>query len=187
MGTYSGLIETLDNAPRAANYIAEIGDASLENGSKIGLVFDAYDLLQKLCGTSRWMHEAYAAEGYSIHKIERELGKFIDASCIVVHKMKQQQVESRGAPKKEALKTLINHLNGVFEKYFSTQDINCDEVIYLSDEENQDNRKKDHKDQSRVTFIEECLKMAKIDYPDTWQRLLWSNDSTEPHTILRRF
>ena len=185
LGAYPGLLQATDNAPRPANYIFEIGDPSDKNAPKTGLVYDANNLLQILCNTSQWVSDAYTAAGYDIHDIERELGRFIDASCKVIQGMKKTKKESRGAPKKEALKSIINHLNWVFDKYYQTEDIDEDS---LDDDDHKDNRKVSGKEQSRTNFIEECLKLANIACPKNWRNLLWKEtDSPESKIVLKQF
>ena len=182
LGAYEGLPSATDNAPRPVNYICEIGDPSGEYGEKKGLVYDANNFLQTLCKTSYWIQEIYKSVGYDIHSIERELGRFIDASSKVVQNLKRSDVESRGRPEKQALRIVINHLNDVFEKYHSTPAIDGD---CLSDDERYDARKKTGKEQDRENFISECLGMASIPCPDSWRRLIYSEtDSPEKRVYL---
>lgn len=180
LGTYSGLVEATDNAPRPANYIHEIGDPSNDMGVKTGLVYEANDLLQKLCNTSYWIAEAYKVIGYDVHKIERELGRFIDASSKAIENIKQRDTESRGKPEKAALKTIINYMNYLFEKYYAVPDLDEDE---LEDKDQSDGRKMSGRDISKKNFIEECLNFAGIEYPPNWLHLLYGESDLPDNRI----
>ena len=185
LGTYDGLADATDKAPRPANYIHEIGDPPNDISVKTGLVYAANDLLQTLCKTSYWIGESYKAVGYDTHKIERELGKFIDASSKVVEKLKKSEIESRGKPEKKALKIIINHMNSLFEKYYAVPDLDDNT---LEDKDQSDGRKMSGRDISKKNFIEECLNFAGIKYPPNWLHLLYSeSDLPEDRILLRPF
>lgn len=173
LGAYKGAQQSVDQAPRAANYRAELeGTKKRKDGTnKDGLRRQAYDLMNDLSEMSYWMEEEFKAHGYDTNKLARELAKFVDAGTKISQKYDHK--ESRGASPQKALKMLVNTLRKVFEHYYSTSALDKD------DPEN-DGRKRDGQVKAEILFIRECLGFVSIETPKTDDgiRDLFYKDST---------
>jgi hypothetical protein len=145
LGAYPALVDNVQNAPRATEYVAAldpIRDA-------------ATNLLNSVKRLNVYGRDALVLEGIDIPTVEQTLAGLADAARESVARC--QYAESRGRRKREALSTVISGLCTVFEKHSSTP---------------RENRVKSG-NQSNLTeweaerdqFIRTALDVARIPYP----------------------
>lgn len=145
LGAYEGMVESADKEPTTAQYIAELNN--LRNQS--------WALCQDLATTSHWMHNLIEAHGYDLHKSTRDVAQLFDMITKVLQSKENEELDSRGRPKKRALKMLINTINQNFEHY------------------NRNNP------QARNDFIKECLDIAGIESPKDISKLIYNESTPE--------
>ena len=162
LGTYAEMEKSTDKAPTDAVYRAE-----LKNLRK-----QAYVLLEEL-RVSYWMRDLYTSYNYDLHDLEQELARFFDLSTKI---QREKNEDSRGRPPKRAITMLVNTLYQIFQQNYQIKEITEDEII---ENDAHDKRKKDGRQQALIWFIEECLKIAKIDYPSNVTNLIYTADTPE--------
>ena len=147
LGSYSGADIALKNAPKASDFVRRL--SSIEK--------DALRLLLNLKDSHKWVRDELIRTPIDLDKLYVELEKLLDASRSI--KGKYEGIESRGAPKKEALRHVIRiELREVFAEFNQGSNLARRKVGYvrpLSEAESQE-----------VDFIKFALDDVPIPYGD---------------------
>lgn len=184
VGAYEGAVESVDKAPKPANFVNELnGTKKNKDGTiKDGVRRQAFDLLSSLTGMSYWMTDEFVqTQGYDLKNFELELAGFFDV-CTKIAK-KYEDMPSSGRPKGSAKRIIVNDLNAVFEEYYS--------IPALDDSDNENDLRRNVVDNERAKFIRCCLEIDKISCPKTDAALLnliYSKDTpSEERLSIKRF
>jgi hypothetical protein len=164
IGQYEGAVESIDKKPRAANYLAELnGTKKNSDGTiKSGLRRQAFDLSESLADMSYLMRDEYKTHDYDLYEFHRHLARFLSTCAKIVDKYEGDT--SSGRPKNTALKMVVNSLNSVFDKYYA--------VPALDENDQENDRRRNAIQESRIKFIRECLSLDLIPCPETDSALL---------------
>lgn len=178
VGSYEGAVESIDKKPRPANYLAELnGTKKNTDGTlKDGLRRQAFDLSETLANMSYWMEDEFKEQGYDLYAFQRHLAGFLGA-CNKIRE-KHETAPSSGRPKESAKRMIVNYLNAVFEKYYA--------VPPLDEHDEENDKRRNAKQESRAAFLRECLALDSIPCPETDSALLQFlyTDSTHPEERL---
>jgi len=152
LGSYSGAEIAIANAPKASDFVRSL--SSIEN--------DTIKLLRTLEGVHQWVRDEFARTDIDFRVLYEELETLRDTSLSI--KGKYEDVESRGAPKKEALRHVILCLREIFTRYYrgpiqARREVGA--VQSLSEYES-----------AEEEFITVALSDAKIPYGENLRRLL---------------
>jgi len=144
LGFYlGGGVEALDNAPRTADY-REMFNNLQQQSTK---------LLNDLTDMNGFYSEKFTSEKSSVdlNDIKKALKSIIDVSASVINKYKN---ESKGRPKKSALKIVIGELRGIFrDKYYGQHNGQKEKKAF---------KEKSPKETSEIEFVETALLDAEI-------------------------
>ena len=183
VGSYEGAVESIDKKPRPANYLAELnGTKKNKDGTlKDGLRRQAFDLSETLSNMSYWMTEEFKEQDYDLHEFHLQLAGFFDV-CNKIRK-KYEDMPSPGRPKETAKRVVVNYLNAVFEKYYSTSP--------LDDNDDEKDGRRNPKERDRARFLRACLTIDNIKSTKTDAALLsllyCENDQPEDKVGFRTF
>lgn len=176
LGGYEGAVQSIDQAPRPANYLAELEgiEKNPDGTNKDGLRRQAYDLMNSLAEMSYWMKDEFKEQEYDVYDLARECAKFVEAGAKISKKYDRQ--ESRGKPASKAFKMLVNSLREAFSLFYSTPE-------FEDNEPEADRRMRGGKAEAEMLFIKECLDFSSIPRPktdDSIRRLFYNdNDPSE--------
>lgn len=129
LGSYSGADNALKNAPKASDFVRSL--SSIES--------DTVKLLSNLNVSHQWIRDELVRTNIDLEKLALELEKLQAASLYI--KGKYEGIESRGAPKQEALRDVILRLREVFARYYQGPNTSRQEIGYvrpLSEYENEE-------------------------------------------------
>jgi len=148
LGFYlGGGVEALDNAPRPADY-REMFNNLQQQSTK---------LLNDLTDMNGFYSEKFTSEKSSVdlNDIKNALKSIIDVSASVINKYKyESKNESKGRPKKSALKIVIGELSGIFrDKYYGQ---------HYGQKEKKAFKEKSPEETSEIEFVETALLDAEI-------------------------
>jgi len=183
IGSYEGAVESIDKAPRPANYLAELnGTKEKKDGTlKDGLRRQAFDLSESISNMSYWMKEEFKEQGYNLHEFHLQLAGF-SAVCNKI-RQKYEDMPSPGRPKESAKKMVINYLNAVFKEYYST--------LPLDDDDEENDKRRNTKERDRIRFLRACMAIDNIPCPQTDSALMsllyTENDPPEKKIGFRTF
>jgi hypothetical protein len=153
LGRYDGLVENLENAPRAIEY-REIFSA-VRN--------DAARLANDIANLGGYFRDALTAEGLDIHAAEISLASLHTAASAAV--ARHSEKESRGRSKQQALRHVVACLLSVFEEY-RPRGGEDDQRTISGNQSNLSER-----DNEELEFVRRALKDAKILHPKTAREL----------------
>ncbi len=140
LGTYRAMLESTDNAPTAASYIAELTQLRKK----------AYNLIEDTANASYWMTDLIQAHGFDLGELSLHLAKFFDVTGKII--ATKEKEESRGKPKKRAIKILVNTLHKHFQHYSRNKT-------------------------ALNAFIIECLDIADIKHPKNVLGLIYKENT----------
>ncbi len=146
LGFYPGAENTLKGTPKASDFVRSLSSIEI----------DTLELLRNLKDSHQWIRDELIRTPIDLDKLYVELEKLLDASRSI--KGKYEGIESRGAPKKEALRHVILNLREVFAEFNQGSNLARRKIGYvrpLSEAESQE-----------MDFIKFSLDDVPIPYGD---------------------
>ena len=106
LGSYSGADIAHKNAPKPSDFVRSL--SSIEK--------DTSKLMRNLKQSHQWILDEFSRSRYDLQRLRKELNELLNISGTI--KEKYDGVESRGPPKKVALRQVILELREIFAEFF---------------------------------------------------------------------
>jgi len=142
LSSYGGADKVLRNAPKPSDFVRSMSMIERDTAKLLSNINDAH----------QWVLDELVRTNTDLEKLKLELEKLQGASLCI--KDKYAGIESRGAPKQEALRHVILVLREIFDQYYQGPITSRREIGYIEPLSEYENEERD--------FIKFALDDAKI-------------------------